>query len=364
MQKGVQSKTCAISLSCRHQQRVDSLFAQRTLLRLTSLGLSAFYQTVDNKATQCICAELLSSQSLAEERLTEVDLSHCYQVGDAGVQWLVGSRYSPALRQLDLSGTDLTGNCFVRRLPRLCKLRLEGCASLSAAGLANIAASCPCLSSLCLAKCKQLTDGDLRDPLSILATSLHDLDLSYTGISGSFLPLRRPCASLRSLNLNCCPRLKDERLSSDRLLASFPCLQVLDVSATPLTASFLLLSSAAIPPCPSLWRLSMDFCPGLRADQLDPALLSRRFPLLRSLCAFGNGPGGFLPQWAEELRRCPRPTGISVVVSESSESSVESDCDYARHRGLHLADWAMTKTRMVRGKPFMLSPFWLQSVEG
>ena len=122
---------------CRHEQRIDSLFSKGTLRRLDRLGLSAFYQTVDNKSVQRICSEQLSSQSLAELHLTRVDLSHCYQVGDAGVQWLVGSRHSPRLLELDLSGTDVTGNCFLRRLPELRKLRMEGCVSLCGAGLVH-----------------------------------------------------------------------------------------------------------------------------------------------------------------------------------------------------------------------------------
>ena len=50
---------------------------------------------------------------------------------DAGVQWVVGSCHSPALLNLDLSNTSLTGNCFLRRLPHLHTLKLDCCSSLT-----------------------------------------------------------------------------------------------------------------------------------------------------------------------------------------------------------------------------------------
>ena len=63
--------------------------------------------------------------------LIQIDLSHCYRVTDAGVQWVVGSCHSPALLNLDLSNTSLTGNCFLRRLPHLRTLKLDCCSSLT-----------------------------------------------------------------------------------------------------------------------------------------------------------------------------------------------------------------------------------------
>ncbi len=45
------------------------------------------------------------------------------------------------------------------------------------------------------------------------------------------------------------------------------------------------------------------------------------------------------------------------------DTSAAAASEYARQRGLHLTDWMMTKNRMVKGKPFMLSPFWLRSLE-
>ena len=48
-------------------------------------------------------------------------------------------------------------------MPKLVSLNLSCCLSVNAAGLSCIAVSCPQLTQLSLAKCKQLTDGDLMD---------------------------------------------------------------------------------------------------------------------------------------------------------------------------------------------------------
>ncbi len=47
----------------------------------------------------------------------------------------------------------------------------------------------------------------------------------------------------------------------------------------------------------------MDFCPRARADQLDAAELASRAPRLRTVSAYGNPAGGFVPEWAARLRK-------------------------------------------------------------
>ena len=147
----------------RQEQRVDELFNNGSLSHLEEINLSGFYQTVDDKIVQRMCLEHMSAQSMTEKHLSKVhknflciisyskfkynwinkfscttktitfqiNLSHCYLVTDAGIQWIVGSCHSPSLRSLDLSNTDLTGNSFLRRLPQLSTLVLDCCASLS-----------------------------------------------------------------------------------------------------------------------------------------------------------------------------------------------------------------------------------------
>ena len=103
----------------RQEQRVDNLFTNGSLEYLEDLDLSGFYQTVDSNLVQLMCSVHLATRCTMKRHLNRVNLSHCYQVGDAGIQWLVGSCFSTGITELDLSGTDMTGNCFLRRMPRL-----------------------------------------------------------------------------------------------------------------------------------------------------------------------------------------------------------------------------------------------------
>ena len=82
-------------------------------------------QTVDSNVVQLMCDVHLSSKCTMSRHLKRVNLSHCYQVGDAGVQWIVGSCHSTGITELDLSNTDMTGNCFLRRMTSLRVLKAE-----------------------------------------------------------------------------------------------------------------------------------------------------------------------------------------------------------------------------------------------
>ena len=64
---------------------------------------------------------------------------HCYRVNDSGIQWLVGSCHSRKIKELNLSNTELTGNCFLKMMPFLTSLILDCCSSLNGQGLNNIA---------------------------------------------------------------------------------------------------------------------------------------------------------------------------------------------------------------------------------
>ena len=56
----------------REEQRVDELFQNGCLIHLEDIDLSAFYQTVDDKAIQLMCMEHLSSQSMTVKHLLKV----------------------------------------------------------------------------------------------------------------------------------------------------------------------------------------------------------------------------------------------------------------------------------------------------
>ena len=56
----------------REEQRVDELFQNGRLINLEDINLSAFYQTVDDKAIQLMCMEHLSSNSMTMKHLLNV----------------------------------------------------------------------------------------------------------------------------------------------------------------------------------------------------------------------------------------------------------------------------------------------------
>ena len=76
---------------------------------------------------------------------------------DTGIQWLVGSKRSVGMTELNLSNTALTGNCFLRKMPHLNSLHLDCCSSLNGLGLQNIAMSCYALKYLSVGLNKQLS---------------------------------------------------------------------------------------------------------------------------------------------------------------------------------------------------------------
>ena len=197
----------------RELQRIDNLFENGALKKLANLDLSAFYQTTDDKSLQSLAYHHLSQNSLCQERLQKVYLKHCYRLTDAGIQWLIGSCYSVKLQELELSNTDTTGNCFLRKLPNLTHLSLDCCASLKGSGLQNIAASCPNLTYFSISMNKQLNDDDLSMAFRYGLKKLKYFYANYVNINGSCLQL---CQSynLRKLSLHSCSKVSARAFGS------------------------------------------------------------------------------------------------------------------------------------------------------
>ena len=103
----------------------------------------------------------------------------------------------------------------------------------------------------------------------------------------------------------------------------------------------------------TLKRLYVDFC-----SFSDPnAILNRAekdFPCLRLLSIFGNVTGN--------LDFASKDLMIRVVKSLGTESENQLR-DFAARRGIKLNNWAVTRSSMVKGKPFMLSQIHLTSLE-
>lgn len=326
----------------REKQRIDNLFQEESPLEnLTEIELSAFYQTIDDKCVQCLCTVHLSSSSLTRQHLQKIHLKHCYRVTDAGIQWLVGSCHSPNIQHLDLSNTALTGNCFLRLMPKLTYLSLECCSSLNGQGLQNIAMSCLQLEYLSLSLNKQLNDEDLVLAFKSGLSKLKTFRADYTGINGSCFKYFKSL-DLQELSLHSCQKLKDDLASIFQ--ARMVKLHTLDLSASNITGDF--FEEPLI--LPNVKRLYLDFCPQICHLNID------RIEKLRQISLFGTQNLTNLDEIKKKIRK--------VVSSSGSESEVQLR-EYASERGLHLNNWLITKKHMVKGKPPMLSQVRLTSWE-
>ena len=210
-------------------QRIDNL-VESGLTRLVSLDLSAFYQVVDDKSMQSLAYHHLSSNSLCQNHLKTIHLPHCYHLTDNGVQWLIGSCHSTKIQTLDFSNTNLTGNCFLRKMPFLNHLKLDGCASLNGSGLANIAASCSVLTYLSISMNKQLSDQDLTMAFKNGLKNLKEFQANYVNINGSCF---QHCQffQIRKLSLHSNPKI-NEKHGLIEFLEKTNNLLFLDLSAT------------------------------------------------------------------------------------------------------------------------------------
>ena len=326
----------------REVQRIDNL-VENGLTRLVSLDLSAFYQTVDDKSMQSLAYHHLSSNSLCQNHLKTIHLPHCYHLTDNGIQWLIGSCHSTKIQTLDFSNTNLTGNCFLRKMPYLNHLKLDGCVSLNGSGLVNIAASCSVLNYLSISMNKQLIDEDLTMAFKNGLKNLKEFQANYVNINGSCFRNCQFFTTIRKLSLHSCPKI-NENHGLIEFLQKTKNLAYLDLSATGLKNLTCSLKN--------LKRLYVDFC-SFSAD----AILNRvekDFPCLRLLSIFGSVNLDLASQEHDLM--------IRVVKSLGTESENQLR-DFATRRGIKLNNWAVTRSSMVKGVPFMLSQIRLTSME-
>ena len=183
--------------------------------------------------------------------------------------------------------------------------------------------------------------------------NLVDLDLSYTNVGGKFAKTAagKPPFRLRKLAMNCCPRVKDDTLGS--LLVKCPNLVQLRVSGTNIKGKVFSDPRFA---ADRMKSLSLDFCSKLSPATIAELIKGKKFKQLKCLSAVGNTVQGFDEQFLLNIHE----TDPLLVIQISGD---EDDFELARRRGLHITNWINTRQHLVKGMPFMLSPFWLQSLE-
>jgi len=160
-----------ISLRCR---RMHTLYLARLPL-LTDIACQSIYERPRRSSTpwQCLslsgCERITSRGILAAiardkvpSAITSLDLSHMRQVSDLA---LLGAKL-PALTSLDLRGLAIRDEGLAwagaGTGPALRELRLDGCLSVTAIGIAAIADSCSDLESISLRRCYGLGDDALH----------------------------------------------------------------------------------------------------------------------------------------------------------------------------------------------------------
>jgi len=149
--------------------------------------------------------------------------------------------------------------------PRLVELSVISCHDLTWKQLRDMLSACNSLGHLCLRKNHWVTD-DVVEQLSIkYAKTLQHLDLEYTKISDNALyQLGKRCLGLKSLHLDCCPRLTSSglvELSRRIHLSSIHIchnVNIEDAALEQLLAGSSTLSSLRLTNCPKLTDESVN----------------------------------------------------------------------------------------------------------
>lgn len=226
-------------------------------------------------------------------QLLELDVSESQRMTAAGVRQLGAL---PELQELNLGWNIRLKDEALDNLPHtLTSLDLSFCGELTDRGLAATG-RLPALAALTLRKCNRITDQGLHKLAA--CTSLQQLDLSYCQISGAGLAALRPLRRLSTLVLVDCMRaasppcmalltelavdtldLSDNKRLDDgsmQALSHAPRLRSLAINCCPKVSDRGLL---ALTRCGTLRNLSADRCPQLSGTAL--AALQHRLPLLR-----------------------------------------------------------------------------------
>ena len=153
----------------------------RSCYNLTKQGLAAFSLGTSNTSSAVASATVQH-----EYALVEMNLENCHYLDDEALGHLAYA------------------------CPKLAKIDLYGCSTISIIGVKCLVSRCPQLQSISLAFCNQLGDGVLR-ALALLGSRLRDLNLrECTSITdwGVDLILQH-CTELRSLSLAQCISISD-----------------------------------------------------------------------------------------------------------------------------------------------------------
>ena len=165
--------------------------------------------------------------------LDKLQLTDWYKLSDKGLMKIL-RRYRSNLRELKLDCSNITG-----------------------VGIKRGVKSLPNLESLTLISCSNLENGELVEILSISGSKLRYLDVSYTSIPGLGLDkIFKSLPNLETLIMNGCKELSNRELL-EILSISGSKLRYLDVSWTSITGVGFKNGVKSLPMLENLW---LAFC--------------------------------------------------------------------------------------------------------
>jgi len=275
---------------------------KRTLPCLENLNMSDCEQLTNKGLLQILqlCGSTLRSLDISNTNITgenlseykgtlpcleNLNMSSCKQLTDKGllqILLLCGS----TLRTLVIWGTNVTGEIFFEymgTLPCLNTLDMSNCKQLTNKGLLQILHLCgstlkslviwgtnvtgenlseykgtlPCLNTLDMSNCKQLTNKGLLQILQFCGSKLRSLNIGFTKITGEYLSeykITLPC--LENLNMSDCNQLTDKGLLQLLQLCGST-LRSLVIGVTNITGEYLSKYKGTLP---YLENLNMTFC--------------------------------------------------------------------------------------------------------
>ncbi|XP_023343578.1 F-box/LRR-repeat protein 14 [Eurytemora carolleeae] len=259
--------------------------------QLTNKGLLQILQLCGSTLRSLdILNSNITGENLSEYKgtlpcLDNLELNYCEKLTDNGLRQIL-QLCGSTLRSLDITGTNVTGENLTEykgTLPCLQNLKMRDCEQLTNKGLLQILQLCgstlrslnigltnitgenlseykgtlPCLESLNMGNCKQLTNKGLLQILQLCGSTLRSMDIGLTNITGEYLSEYKgtlPC--LENLNMRNCKQLTNKGLLQILQLCGST-LRSLDILGTNVTGENLTEYKGTLP---CLKNLNMGAC--------------------------------------------------------------------------------------------------------
>jgi len=276
-----------LSLEQQHQQQQHlqqqlPQHQQQSLIKTLDMG--SCFQNMDTLPLRIIHEKWMKT-------VLSLNLEYCQNLTDGDLAVLLGCEENcppnPSatlpLRKINLSHTNITDlgiRVLVQRCPKLKRITLKACQSITNKSLSMIAQHCKNIAELNIAECRNITDYGVQIILQQSKTNLSLLDLNdCSGVTDSILPYL--CYY--------CPNIKQLRLRGTHLSAQAISHTVSKLALTELNVHGLDICDEVLHQfgyhLKKLQTLDLSFCYSLTVTGLRALL--KGCPMLRELHLFG-----------------------------------------------------------------------------